>query len=165
MATADRMERDAKKNRSSSGTARNKKPGAKMVVTKSTGVRAGKSKASTAARKLQNAGVKDGTIRMGAKGKSKNMYDAKTGTWKKVTTTTVSTKATAKSGRPKSGSPKGGSNSKTETGGDFERWFKRNYPGVPYPGDAAAKAKAKKDGKGPRWWQAGGGGLVGSNKK
>jgi len=52
--------------------------------------RAGKSKASTAARKLQNAEVKDGTIRLGKNGKSYNVYDAKTGTWKRGIVTTSS---------------------------------------------------------------------------
>jgi len=46
-------------------------------------VRAGKSKASAATRRAQNRGVKDGTIRLGRGGKSYNVYDAKTGTWKK----------------------------------------------------------------------------------
>ena len=50
---------------------------------KKSNVRAGKGKGSTAARKLQNAEVKDGTIRIGKSGKSYNVYDAKTGTWKR----------------------------------------------------------------------------------
>lgn len=49
-----------------------------------TGARAGKSKASAAKRKEQNKGVVSGAIRKGAKGKGYNVYDAETGTWKKL---------------------------------------------------------------------------------
>lgn len=52
----------------------------------SVGKRAGKSKASAAKRKEQNKGVASGEIRKGAKGKGYNVYDAKTGTWKKLKT-------------------------------------------------------------------------------
>lgn len=45
--------------------------------------RAGKSKASTIERMRQNRGVKHGTIRLGKNKKSYNVYDAKTGTWKR----------------------------------------------------------------------------------
>lgn len=51
-----------------------------------TGARAGKSKASAAKRKEQNKGTVSGAIRKGAKGKGYNVYDAKTGTWKKLKT-------------------------------------------------------------------------------
>lgn len=51
-----------------------------------TGRRAGKSKASAATRKQQNKGTASGAIRMGAKGKGYNVYDSKTGTWKKLKT-------------------------------------------------------------------------------
>ena len=51
-------------------------------VTKGT-ERAGASKASTMVRKVQNKAVKDGTIRLGANGKSYNVYDASSGTWKR----------------------------------------------------------------------------------
>ena len=50
---------------------------------KKSNVRAGKGKGSTAARKLQNAEVKDGTIRIGKIGKSYNVNDAQTGTRKR----------------------------------------------------------------------------------
>lgn len=58
--------------------------------------RAGKGKGSTAARKLQNAEVKDGTIRIGKNGKSYNVYDAKTGTWKRGVVSTTKPKPAAK---------------------------------------------------------------------
>ena len=45
--------------------------------------RAGASKASAMVRKVQNKAVKDGTIRLGANGKSYNVYDASSGTWKR----------------------------------------------------------------------------------
>lgn len=91
MATADRMERDAKNKKNQQGTASGRKPGATFVGQRSTGVAAGKSKASLTARKLQNVEVKHGTIRMGAKGKGKNMYNAKTGRWEKVETVKIPT--------------------------------------------------------------------------
>ena len=47
------------------------------------GTRAGKSKASEIVRKVQNKEVKDGTIRIGKSGKTYNLYDAKSGTWKR----------------------------------------------------------------------------------
>lgn len=45
--------------------------------------RAGKSKASEILRKVQNKEVKDGTIKVGRSGKTYNVYDAKSGTWKR----------------------------------------------------------------------------------
>ena len=45
--------------------------------------RAGKSKGGTAQRKQENKGVADGTIKLGRGGKSYNVYDAKSGTWKR----------------------------------------------------------------------------------
>jgi hypothetical protein len=50
---------------------------------KKSSVRAGKAKGSVTARQKQNAGVKDGTIRLGRSGKSYNVYDAKSGSWLK----------------------------------------------------------------------------------
>ena len=46
-------------------------------------VRAGKSKASEITRKVQNKEVKDGEIRIGKSGKTYNVYDSKSGTWKR----------------------------------------------------------------------------------
>ena len=50
---------------------------------KKSNVRAGKSKASEIMRKVQNKEVKDGTIKIGKSGKTYNVYDAKSGTWKR----------------------------------------------------------------------------------
>lgn len=50
---------------------------------KKTGVRAGQSKSSLAARRAANRGVKDGQIKLGKGGKHYNVYDAKTATWKR----------------------------------------------------------------------------------
>lgn len=50
---------------------------------KRTQVRAGKSKGNVAQRAKQNATVKDGDIRLGKGGKSYNVWDAKTQTWKR----------------------------------------------------------------------------------
>lgn len=59
--------------------------------------RAGKSKSTTSQRQAQNKGVKDGTIRLGKSGKSYNVYDSKTGTWKRGV---VSSKTKAVASRP-----------------------------------------------------------------
>lgn len=59
--------------------------------------RAGKGKGNLIQRKVQNAEVKDGTIRVGKSGKSYNVYDAKSGTWKRgVVTAKPMTKSPAK---------------------------------------------------------------------
>jgi len=47
------------------------------------GVRAGGSRRSSAVRRGDNIGTKHGEIRLGAKGKSYNTYNAKSGTWEK----------------------------------------------------------------------------------
>ena len=58
---------------------------------------AGSSKAATITRQMQNKGVKDGTIRLGKSGKSYNVYDANTGTWKRgVVTAAAKPKAKPK---------------------------------------------------------------------
>lgn len=62
--------------------------------------RAGKSTRSTAQRQRDNAGVKDGTIRMGRNGKSYNVYDAKTGTWKRGVVKAASTPRSTSMGTP-----------------------------------------------------------------
>jgi len=79
-------------------------------------VRAGKGKGTTAQRKGQNIGVADGTIKLGRGGKSYNVYDAKTGTWKKGVVKAASpSKPKPKGGEPPNQSqkaPKGKSGSK-----------------------------------------------------
>ena len=55
----------------------------RLSALKRTGVTAGKPSGTMAQRAKQNAGVKDGTIRLGARGKSYNVWDAKTQTWKR----------------------------------------------------------------------------------
>lgn len=45
---------------------------------------AGSSKAATITRQMQNKGVKEGTVRLGKAGRSYNVYDEKTGTWKRA---------------------------------------------------------------------------------
>ena len=122
-----------------------RKPGATFVAQTSTGVAAGKSKASQAARKLQNAEVKHGTIRMGAKGKGKNMYNAKTGRWEKVETTktpTVQGKAN-KTGRPKSGS----GSSTTESGRQWIQYGGTRKPTGREVGPGVLGIKVPQDGK------------------
>lgn len=55
----------------------------RLASIKRTTVTAGKPKGTMAQRAKQNAGVKDGTVRLGASGKSYNVYDAKAATWKR----------------------------------------------------------------------------------
>jgi hypothetical protein len=59
----------------------------RLASIKRTKVTAGKPKGTMAQRAKQNAGIKDGTVRLGASGKSYNVYDAKTATWKRGTAT------------------------------------------------------------------------------
>ena len=65
-----------------------KKPHAKVaadraeMMRKST-TRAGGSKADRAVRQARNKGTKDGEIRIGKAGKTYNVYDEKSGTWKR----------------------------------------------------------------------------------
>ena len=61
-------------------------------------VRAGSSKGTAMQRKMQNKAVKDGTIRLGKSGKSYNVYDAKSGTWKRGVVSSSASKPSAKSG-------------------------------------------------------------------
>jgi len=93
MATADSMARAAAAKKAA---ARNKRIATarktsttrtsadRLSGAKRTGVTAGKPSGTMAQRAKQNAGVKDGTVRLGAKGKAYNMYDAKTATWKRI---------------------------------------------------------------------------------
>ena len=61
---------------------------------------AGRAKGNLAERRAQNAGVKDGTIRIGKSGKSYNVYDAATGTWRRGVVS-AQPKPTAKPSTPK----------------------------------------------------------------
>ena len=63
-----------------------------------TKVTAGKPTGNRAQRAKQNAGVKDGTVRLGAKGKAYNVYDARTATWKRGVATSKG--SPAKSTKP-----------------------------------------------------------------
>ena len=108
MATADSMARAAAAKRAATAAAAAKKK--RQAVQKSTvktsadraealkrtQTRAGKGSGNVAQRAKQNAGVKDGTIRLGAKGKSYNIWDAKTQTWKRGIVSAGSKPKTAK---------------------------------------------------------------------
>ena len=166
MATADQAARAAaakkaaaaaKKRQEAAKKSTAKTSADRAATMKRTQTRAGKGVGNVAQRAKQNAGVKDGTIRLGANGKSYNVFDAKTQTWKRGIVTGTS--------KPKTDSKPAPKPSSSSSGGDFESWFKKTYPDTPYPGPAAGKAKAKRDNKGKKWWEPGGGGLVGSNKK
>jgi len=69
---------------------------------KKTSVRAGKSRSDRAVRQAQNKGVKDGTIRIGKSGKTYNVYDSSSGTWKRGVV------SRADKPKPKTGYPRGG---------------------------------------------------------
>lgn len=63
---------------------------------------AGSSKAATITRQMQNKDIKEGTIRIGKAGRSYNVYDAKTGTWKRgVVVKADEKKPTTRSGNAK----------------------------------------------------------------
>ena len=93
MATADSAARAAEAKKAAArkkriAEARMKSTAPKMGAdrlssVKRTGTTAGKPSGNIAERAKQNAGVADGTIRLGAKGKSYNIFDAKTQTWKR----------------------------------------------------------------------------------
>ena len=97
----------------------------------------GSSKAAVITRQMQNKGVKEGTIRLGRGGKSYNVYDAKSGTWKRGVVVKKETPAK----RPKSPSDfssrnqysAGGLGAGGTTGGSAKEY--KNYRGryVPYP--------------------------------
>jgi hypothetical protein len=67
-----------------------------MALNYKPGERADKSKRTAAQRKKDNKGTRDGAIRVGVKGKYYNRYDAKTGTWRRVTSKTTPTWETPK---------------------------------------------------------------------
>jgi hypothetical protein len=71
------------------------KPSAdRLAGTKKTSVAADKASGTFTQRSKQNAGTKDGTVRLGAKGKRYNVYDAMTSSWKRGKVVGESTKGT-----------------------------------------------------------------------
>lgn len=92
--------------------------------------RAGKGKGSTAARKLQNAEVADGTIRIGKGGKSYNVYDKKSGTWKRGVVSTAKPKPTGSTIKDKKASRIGGytPGTKSQTLPNTGWWSNNKYP-------------------------------------
>ena len=72
--------------------------------------RAGKGKGTLAQRKGQNIGVKHGTVRLGRGGKTYNVYDAKTATWKRGVVTTAKATKPKSSGEPPGRSQKAAAN-------------------------------------------------------
>ena len=104
-------------------------------------VRAGKGKGTTAQRKGQNIGVADGTIRLGRSGKTYNVYDAKTGTWKKgvVKTTTTPSKPKPK-GEPPGRTQKAAANKKESQNMRMGYQYGTKYgkPANPYSNQGAS---------------------------
>ena len=101
MATADSMARAAAAKKAAAkkitmAQAKTTMSADRISTLKRTQTRAGKGVGNVAQRAKQNAGVKDGTIRRGAKGKSYNIFDAKTQTWKKAVATGASKPKTSK---------------------------------------------------------------------
>ena len=72
---------------------------------KKTSTRAGRAKGSMAERRKANTGVKDGTIRLGKSGKTYNVYDASSATWKRGIVTRAD-KPKAKAAYPRGGNRK-----------------------------------------------------------
>ena len=112
MATADARARAAAAKRAAAAAKKKaetaKKNTAKITADraeslKRTQTRAGKSSGNVAQRAKQNAGVKDGTIRLGASGKSYNIFDAKTQTWKRGQVVGAKKTETPTSGKNKKG--------------------------------------------------------------
>ena len=99
-------------------------------------------KKSTSRRKLENAGVKDGTVRVGIKGKTMRKYNAKTGKWDviKGMKPRVSGATTSSPSKP---STTKASRSSGYTSGSYST--KKNSSST------------------KEWWKSGGGGLVGKN--
>ena len=93
---------------------------------------AGKSKSDYSGRKAQNKGVKDGTVRLGKGGKYYNVWDEKSGRWKR------GKKATVKADKPKVSRSKikdkkasriGGYTPGTKSQGVKDGWWSsRRYP-------------------------------------
>jgi hypothetical protein len=144
MATADAMARSAaakkaaaaaKKRQEAAKKSTAKTSADRAATMKRTQTRAGKGVGNVAQRAKQNAGVKDGTIRLGANGKSYNVFDAKTQTWKRGIVTGTS--------KPKTDSKPAPKPSSSSSGGDFESWFKKTYPDTPYPGLPQEKQKLR----------------------
>lgn len=104
---------------------------------KRTGVTAGKPSGTMAQRAKQNAGVADGTIRLGARGKTYNVYDAKTATWKRGV---VATKTKKTSGEPPNRSQKAAKDS-TESKNmrmGYQYGTKYGKPANPYSNQGAS---------------------------
>ena len=105
MATADSMARAAEAKRAAAAKKKRdalvkkgttpKMSADRLSSAKTTNVQAGGGSKDRAVRAKQNTGVADKTVRLGAKGKAYNIYDAKTATWKKTTATGAS-KTTSK---------------------------------------------------------------------
>jgi len=76
-------------------------------ATAKSNIQAGKPKAAgkgivpTTIRQVQNKGVKDGTVRLGAGGKYYNVYDAKSGTWKRAQAAPSKPPASSTTQKPK----------------------------------------------------------------
>lgn len=104
-------------------------------------VRAGKAKGTEVQRKVQNKGVADGTIRLGRSGKTYNVYDAKSGTWKKGVVKAAPTPTKPKAtGEPPNRSQKAAAN-KTESKKmrmDYQYGTKYGKPANPYSNQGAS---------------------------
>lgn len=104
-------------------------------------VRAGSSKSDYSGRKAQNKGVKDGTIRLGRSGKTYNVYDAKTATWKRGVVATSDSKPKPK---PKSEPPNRtqkapkDKNARKDMGYGYQYATKYGKPANPYENRGAS---------------------------
>jgi hypothetical protein len=141
MATADGAKKTKKKaaQKKAAQSPRKTMSSDRLSDLKRTGVTAGKPSGTMAQRAKQNAGVADGTIRLGARGKTYNVYDAKTATWKRgVVSTTKKT-----SGEPPNRSQKAAKDS-TESKNmrmGYQYGTKYGKPANPYSNQGASVTK------------------------
>ena len=109
-------------------------------------------------RKAQNRGVKAGTVRIGAKGKTVRRYNAKTGRWD---VTKKNVKPGVQLAKPGARSTKSTKPPASLTKPSSSRVTKgQSASGSRY---AAMASRAATSSSSKKWWQQGGGGLVGPN--
>lgn len=111
--------------------------------------RVGRTTRTLAQRKQDNKGVKDGAVRVGAGGKAVRKYDAKTARWVLV-----------ENAAPRMAAQKKSTGATTKSLSAARAGDAKQKAGREAQSKATAK-QAKTTGK--KWYEAGGGGLVGPN--
>ena len=113
--------------------------------------RVGRTTRTLAQRKQDNKGVKDGAVRVGAGGKAVRKYDAKTARWVLV-----------EGAAPRMAPQKKSTGATTKSLSAARAGDTKQKAGREAQAKATAK-QAKNPATGKKWYQAGGGGLVGPN--